>query len=120
MTKRMAKTFEDLERIKLDELADEATAIARRLRRKKGSDYSHFGQYPPMVHASTLLAKGKRAFNLLLKLSARPDQHPYFESIEDSCVDAINYASFVYAIMKWGKGRGQAIRQWGGSDGKKG
>lgn len=73
------------------EAMNRAVALAGR----KGGDYGHFTEYPLAAVAGLGLVKAKRILNLSTKGGS-----PNFESLEDSCVDLVNYASFCYAIVR--------------------
>lgn len=82
---------------KMDWLREQALQKADQLTRGKGKDYGHFSTYPIVVLASLNFVKAKRMMELATKMSANPDHRAQFEPMADSCLDAINYASFMWA-----------------------
>jgi hypothetical protein len=50
----------------------------------------------------TMQAKILRMQSVLEAMESDPDYNPNFESLEDSCLDIINYASFFAAYMNNG------------------
>lgn len=73
---------------------------ANALHELKGKDYGHFSEYPAVVLAALNFVKAKRILELSVKRAAYPDSAPAFESIEDSCLDQLNYVRFLYAVLK--------------------
>ena len=78
---------------------------------KKGNDYQNpnsrvrQADYYPRGCATildTMAAKVLRMQSVLEAMETDPDYEPNFESLEDSCIDIINYASFFAAYMKGG------------------
>lgn len=79
----------------------EAVRLADILHQKKGQDYGHFSEYPPIVLASLCFVKAKRILTLSIKrANTEGDQGNVetFESMKDSCLDLLNYSRFLYAI----------------------
>jgi len=83
-----------------DELLSESHRLALEIHRKKDHDYGHFSQYPDVVLASNIFTKAKRILELTMRAHVNPDMRPKFESVDDSCLDLINYASFLWAKNK--------------------
>lgn len=82
---------------------------------KKGNDYQNpnsrvrQAMYYPRGCATlldTMQAKILRMQSVLEAMELDPDFDPNFESLDDSCIDIINYASFFAAYMR-GKIDGQ-------------
>ena len=81
------------------------------LQTRKSQDYQNENSriqqadYYPRGIASILdiiNAKTLRMWSVLEAMESDPDYEPNFESLEDSCVDIINYASFFVAYMNHG------------------
>lgn len=81
-----------------EELLREASTKADALIEKKSNDYGHFSLYPDIVLASLIWVKGRRILEIVQK-----QKTPNFESIEDSCLDILNYVRFLYAKQKKGE-----------------
>jgi|TARA_Y100000289_G_C3885899_1_gene131242 adenine-specific DNA methylase len=84
---------------------------AAEIQTKKGNDYQNpnsrvrQADYYPRGCATlldTMYAKVLRMQSVLEAMEQDPDYNPNFESLEDSCIDIINYASFFAAYMKNG------------------
>ena len=84
---------------------------AAEVQTKKGNDYQNpnsrvkQADYYPRGCATlldTMYAKVLRMQSVLEAMENDPDYQPNFESLEDSCIDIINYASFFAAYMKNG------------------
>jgi len=84
---------------------------AAEVQTKKGNDYQNpnsrvrQAMYYPRGCATildTMAAKILRMQSVLEAMELDPDYEPNFESLEDSCVDIINYASFFAAYMNGG------------------
>jgi len=84
---------------------------AAEVQNKKGNDYQNpnsrvkQADYYPRGCATlldTMYAKVLRMQSVLEAMENDPDYKPNFESLEDSCIDIINYASFFAAYMKNG------------------
>jgi len=73
---------------------------ANALHELKGKDYGHFSEYPAVVLAALNFVKAKRILELSVKRAADPAAAPVFESLEDSCLDQLNYVRFLYAVLK--------------------
>lgn len=81
-----------------EDLLREAASKADALIEKKSNDYGHFSLYPDIVLASLIWVKGRRILEIVQK-----QKTPNFESIEDSCLDILNYVRFLYAKQKKGE-----------------
>jgi hypothetical protein len=68
----------------------------------KGGDYGHFSEYPEVVLASNIFTKAKRLLNLAIKATRGGKE--VNEPMEDSALDLINYASFIYSKVMHRKG----------------
>ena len=84
---------------------------AAEVQNKKGNDYQNpnsrvrQADYYPRGCATlldTMYAKVLRMQSVLEAMEADPNYQPNFESLEDSCVDIINYASFFVSYMNGG------------------
>lgn len=84
---------------------------AAEIQNKKGNDYQNpnsrvrQADYYPRGCATlldTMAAKVLRMQSVLEAMELDPDYNPNFESLEDSCIDIINYASFFAAYMNHG------------------
>jgi len=84
---------------------------AAEVQNKKGNDYQNpnsrvkQADYYPRGCATlldTMYAKVLRMQSVLEAMENDPEYQPNFESLEDSCIDIINYASFFAAYMKNG------------------
>jgi hypothetical protein len=84
---------------------------AAEIQTKKGNDYQNpnsrvrQAMYYPRGCATildTMQAKILRMQSVLEAMESDPDYNPNFESLEDSCLDIINYASFFAAYMNNG------------------
>lgn len=84
---------------------------AAEVQNKKGNDYQNpnsrirQAMYYPRGCATILdimYAKILRMQSVLEAMENDPDYEPNFESLEDSCIDMINYASFFAAYMQGG------------------
>jgi hypothetical protein len=84
---------------------------AAELQAKKGNDYQNpnsrvrQAMYYPRGCATildTMQAKVLRMQSVLEAMEQSKDYDPNFESLEDSCIDIINYASFFAAYMNNG------------------
>ena len=84
---------------------------AAEIQNKKGNDYQNpnsrirQAMYYPRGCATILdimHAKILRMQSVLEAMESDPDYAPNFESLEDSCIDMINYASFFAAYMQGG------------------
>lgn len=84
---------------------------AAEVQTKKSNDYQNpnsrirQADYYPRGCASILdvmSAKVLRMQSVLEAMEQDPDYEPNFESLDDSCVDLINYASFFAAYVKGG------------------
>lgn len=84
---------------------------AAEIQNKKGNDYQNpnsrirQAMYYPRGCATILdimYAKILRMQSVLEAMENDPDYEPNFESLEDSCIDMINYASFFAAYMQGG------------------
>jgi hypothetical protein len=84
---------------------------AAEVQTKKGNDYQNpnsrikQAMYYPRGCATildTMAAKVLRMQSVMEAMENDPTYTPNFESLEDSCVDLINYASFFAAYMKGG------------------
>lgn len=84
---------------------------AAEVQTKKGNDYQNpnsrvkQADYYPRGCATlldTMYAKVLRMQSVLEAMENDPNYQPNFESLEDSCIDIINYASFFAAYMKHG------------------
>lgn len=89
----------------LEELRKEALEVASSLVKKKGADYGHWSEYPMVALAALNFVKAKRMLNLAVKTASNPFADVKNESMEDTCVDAINYNSFMYALLSEGKAK---------------
>lgn len=81
---------------------------AAEVQQKKGNDYQNpnsrvrQAMYYPRGCATildTMAAKVLRMQSVLEAMELDPKYTPNFESLEDSCIDIINYASFFVAYM---------------------
>lgn len=81
---------------------------AAEIQNKKGNDYQNpnsrvrQAMYYPRGCATildTMQAKVLRIQSVLEAMELDRDYNPNFESLEDSCIDIINYASFFIAYM---------------------
>ena len=88
---------------------------AAEVQNKKGNDYQNpssriqQAMYYPRGCSTlldTMYAKVLRMQSVLEAMESDPDYEPNFESLEDSCIDIINYASFFVAYCR-GKIEGQ-------------
>lgn len=79
------------------------------LQLKKANDYQNpssrirQANYYPRGCATILdIIHGKilRMYSVLEAMESDPDYNPNFESLEDSCKDMINYASFMVSYMR--------------------
>ena len=84
---------------------------AAEIQNKKGNDYQNpnsrikQAMYYPRGCSSLLdimYAKVLRMQSVMEAMEQDPNYNPNFESLEDSCIDIINYASFFAAYMKNG------------------
>lgn len=84
---------------------------AAEIQNKKGNDYQNpnsrikQAMYYPRGCSTlldTMIAKTLRLQSVLEAMENDPSYNPNFESLEDSCIDIINYASFFAAYMKHG------------------
>lgn len=84
---------------------------AAEVQQKKGNDYQNpnsrvkQAMYYPRGCATildTMQGKILRMQSVLEAMELDPNYEPNFESLEDSCVDLINYASFFAAYMNGG------------------
>ena len=84
---------------------------AAEVQTKKGNDYQNpnsrvkQAMYYPRGCATlldTMAAKILRMQSVLEAMELDPNYEPNFESLEDSCIDIINYASFFAAYMNGG------------------
>ena len=84
---------------------------AAEVQNKKGNDYQNPNSrvrqadyYPRGCDTllDTMYAKVLRMQSVLEAMEADPNYQPNFESLEDSCVDIINYASFFVSYMNGG------------------
>jgi hypothetical protein len=84
---------------------------AAELQTKKSNDYQNpnsrirQADYYPRGFATildTMYAKVLRMQSVLEAMESDPDYNPNFESLEDSCVDLINYASFGVSYIRGG------------------
>jgi len=84
---------------------------AAEVQNKKGNDYQNpnsrikQAMYYPRGCSTlldTMFAKVLRMQSVLEAMENDPNYQPNFESLEDSCIDIINYASFFAAYMKNG------------------
>ena len=84
---------------------------AAEIQNKKGNDYQNpnsrikQAMYYPRGCSTlldTMVAKTLRLQSVLEAMENDPNYQPNFESLEDSCIDIINYASFFAAYMKHG------------------
>lgn len=87
-----------MRREKLEALRHSAMAKAESLLARKGADYAWWGEYPPIALAGLNFVKAKRILELSTKVAANPESQEANEPLEDSCIDLINYASFLYAL----------------------
>jgi hypothetical protein len=71
---------------------------AAEVQTKKGNDYPR----GCATILDTMAAKVLRMQSVLEAMESDPNYSPNFESLEDSCVDIINYASFFAAYMNGG------------------
>jgi hypothetical protein len=85
--------------------------LASEVQLKKSNDYQNpnsrvrQADYYPRGCATildTMAAKVLRMQSVLEAMESDPNYQPNFESLEDSCIDIINYASFFAAYMKGG------------------
>lgn len=86
-------------------------AEAAQIQMRKSNDYQNphsrikQADYYPRGFASildTMHAKVLRMQSVLEAMESDPSYTPNFESLEDSCVDLINYCSFGVAYMRGG------------------
>ena len=84
---------------------------AAEVQQKKSNDYQNDksrirqAMYYPRGCASildTMNGKVLRMQSVLEAMELDPNYEPNFESLEDSCIDIINYASFFAAYMRGG------------------
>jgi len=84
---------------------------AAEVQTKKGNDYQNpnsrvrQADYYPRGCATlldTMAAKVLRMQSVLEAMEMDPNYSPNFESLEDSCIDIINYSSFFAAYMNGG------------------
>jgi len=84
---------------------------AAEVQNRKGNDYQNpssriqQAMYYPRGCSTlldTMYAKVLRMQSVLEAMESDPDYNPNFESLEDSCIDIINYASFFAAYMNNG------------------
>ena len=84
---------------------------AAEVQNNKGNDYQNpssriqQAMYYPRGCSTlldTMYAKVLRMQSVLEAMESDPDYNPNFESLEDSCIDIINYASFFAAYMNNG------------------
>tara|TARA_B100001093_G_C26377274_1_gene821322 strand:+ start:299 stop:694 length:396 start_codon:yes stop_codon:yes gene_type:complete len=84
---------------------------AAEIQNKKGNDYQNpnsrikQAMYYPRGCSTlldTMIAKTLRLQSVLEAMENDTKYNPNFESLEDSCIDIINYASFFAAYMKGG------------------
>ena len=84
---------------------------AAEVQQKKSNDYQNDksrirqAMYYPRGCATildTMAAKVLRMQSVLEAMELDPNYEPNFESLEDSCIDIINYASFFAAYMRNG------------------
>ena len=84
---------------------------AAEVQTKKGNDYQNpnsrvrQADYYPRGCATlldTMAAKVLRMHSVLEAMEMDPNYSPNFESLEDSCIDIINYSSFFAAYMNGG------------------
>lgn len=83
----------------LEKLRIRALRLANRLVSRKGADYGHWSTYPLIALASLNFVKAKRMLELATKDAAGRGE-AVNEPLEDSCLDTINYASFIYGLLK--------------------
>lgn len=86
-------TIEEFEALRKEALAKSDAMTA-----KKGDDYGHWSTYPEIVLASLTFVKAKRMLQLAMKTIAGGAETN--EPMEDSALDLINYASFLYGKIK--------------------
>lgn len=86
------KTLEEL-----DGLRRLAMNTADDLVKGKGEDYGHWSGMPSVAIAALTFVKAQRLLELTVKIAADPDHEATNEPLEDSCLDIINYASFLWA-----------------------
>lgn len=79
----------------LDEFRKFGLAEASGMVAGKDSDYGHWSEYPDVVLASLMFTGAKRAVEL-----TRKDDEAVNKSLEDTCLDLINCASFLYGKLK--------------------
>jgi hypothetical protein len=84
---------------------------AAEIQQKKSNDYQNpnsrvkQAMYYPRGCATildTMQGKVLRIQSVLEAMELDPNYNPNFESLEDSCIDIINYATFFAAYMKGG------------------
>jgi len=83
--------------------ADRQSAFTRcaQLVEKKGKDYGHWTEYHPLDVAGVNGVKAKRIRELTMQLVSNPDEFlEANEPLEDSILDAMNYLSFLYALVR--------------------
>lgn len=86
-------------------LRKDALAKADALTVKKGQDYGKWYDYDEVTLAALNLVKAKRLLHLAIKIAANPQCLEANEPMEDSAVDAVNYASFLYGKVRERKER---------------
>ncbi len=87
------------ERKRMEALRESALKKASALVEKKGKDYGHWSDYPLVALAALNYVKAKRMLELTTQLTVNPFAAAVNEPLEDSCLDDINYASFLHAKL---------------------
>ncbi len=97
----MADPSADMKRLdELEALRREAFQVASALTEHKGQDYGHWSEYPMVALAALNFVKAKRMLQLTVKQAANPFAPVANEPMIDTCVDAINYNSFMYGLLR--------------------
>ncbi len=87
-------TIDQLEAARREALAKADDMVSR-----KGRDYGHWSEYPEVVLASLTFVKAKRMLELAIRAKVG-DGKEANEPMEDSALDLINYASFMYGKVR--------------------
>ena len=93
------KTIQEVNRH--EQLREDALKLATEVMRKKIQDYGHWLTYPEVVLAAQVYTKSRRLLELTIQRAANPDIAPKNEPMLDSCIDLINYASYLHSVRSF-------------------